>query len=503
MRTMSPFLILCLTCLTMSAAASPAVVGGDSCRRLRADNSENNRRQESPPTITTATEVFVPRRPRSEADRDHLEALSLWAAGRSHEHDEQYAEALHCYQRAHRFDPRSPEIVQAIVPLADRLNRDDVAARYALIDVELKGVDPLLLRRLGVYLTGEGAYSGAATLYEKAVAVRKHAGQSAADVFLRMELGRLYLLSEQYKRAADCFAFVTEALDHPDRFGLDDRLRKGLLDDPAQTYQLLGETFLAADRPADARTAFEKAGQYAPAKAMRQYNLARVYAKTGKPAEALKALDAGFAERLSGQGMDPYQTLADVLDKLGKQDELIGRLEKLHAAEPDNLPLGYFLAARLRDAGKDEQAGKLYRKLLDAKPMPTGYRGLADILRRSKRYEALLDLLGESVEKIGVLDSFGGVIHHLTAKPEAVREVLQAAERRAGKSSEKIGYDAGMAAALLALEAKQYEPAGRFFRLALERQAEGRGRGVPGLGRGSTVGKSPGRGRQGLPAGHQ
>ncbi|MCD4728003.1 MAG: tetratricopeptide repeat protein, partial [Pirellulales bacterium] len=467
------FPLLCL-CLTISAAASPAP---------------------APLVFDDAPELLAPRRPRTEADRDHIEALALWATGRTHQQNKEYAKALRCYQRALRFDPRSPEIVQAIIPVADRLNRHAIAARYALIDVELKDADPMLLRRLAVFLAGKGDWTSAAALYEKAVAVRKNAKQSAADVFLRMEMGRLYLLMEKYEQAAECFAHVVNAVEHPDEFALDAQLSKALLDDPGRTYQLMGECFLAADRPEDARAAFRKAEEHSINSATRQCNLARVNAQTDKPAEALEAMEACFAEKgdrsdlpqsgpkagtmlawsshksdlsPSGQGTAPYETLADVLEKLGKKDELIGRLEKLHAAEPNNLPLGYFLAARLRDAGQTDRAESLYRKLLDGKPMLIGYRELADILRRAKRFDALLSVLGESVEKIGVLNTLGGEEQTISSDGESLRGLVDAARKSIGKTPDKPAFCKALAVAVLALEAKRFETAGEFFGLALE-----------------------------------
>ena len=179
--------------------------------------------------------------------------------------------------------------------------------------VELEDADPLLLRRLGAYLTEEGDWARALTLYEKALAARGKGKETAADVLLRMEMGRLYYLTEKYKPAAECFARVLYAIDHPDEFALDQQLTKVLLSEPGTTYQFMGECFLSADRPQEALAVFEKADQAAPNKALRQFNLARVYAKTGKPAEALAALEACFAEHLADEGMAPYETLADVL----------------------------------------------------------------------------------------------------------------------------------------------------------------------------------------------
>ena len=198
------------------------------------------------------------------------------------------------------------------------------------------------------------------------------------------------------------------ALDHPDEFGLDEHAEENAAARRAgPDYQLMGECFLAAGRPEDAQAAFEKAETVAPDKALRQFNLARVAAKTGKPAEALAALEAAFAEHLAGQGMAPYETLADVLDKLGKKDELIGRLEKLRAAEPDNRAAGLLSGRQYRAAGKLDKAEPLYLELLKTKPTLTGYRELADIYRQAKRFDALLAVMGEAVEKTGVLETLG------------------------------------------------------------------------------------------------
>ena len=224
-----------------------------------------------------------------------------------HERREEYADALKCYQRALRCDPKSATIARAIIPVAVRLKRYSEAVRYVLKAVELEDADPLLLRRLGTYLTEEGDWARALTLYEKALAARGKGKETAADVLLRMEMGRLYYLTEKYKPAAECFARVLYAINHPDEFALDQQLTKVLLSEPGTTYQLMGECFLSADRPQEALAVFEKADQAAPNKALRQFNLARVYAKTGKPAEALAALEACFAEHLADEGMVPVR----------------------------------------------------------------------------------------------------------------------------------------------------------------------------------------------------
>ena len=44
--------------------------------------------------------------------------------------------------------------------------------------------------------------------------------------------------------------------------------------------------------------------------------------------------------RLPNEGTDPYELLAEVLKKLGREKELTERLEKLHAGRPGQRGLG-------------------------------------------------------------------------------------------------------------------------------------------------------------------
>ncbi|KKL14613.1 hypothetical protein LCGC14_2513910, partial [marine sediment metagenome] len=149
---------------------------------------------------------LVPSQPRTEAEEDHLESLALFAAAHTHELRQDYAKALRLYQRAFRSDPQSITVARAIIPLAYRLRRHGEAVRYALKAVELENADPLLLRRLGVYLTEEGKWLQAVALYQRALDAAGGEKDSPADIILRMEMGRLYHLIEEYGKAADCFA---------------------------------------------------------------------------------------------------------------------------------------------------------------------------------------------------------------------------------------------------------------------------------------------------------
>ncbi|MEN6406363.1 MAG: tetratricopeptide repeat protein, partial [Thermoguttaceae bacterium] len=249
---------------------------------------------------------------------------------------------------------------------------------------------------------------------------------------------------------------------------VDPSLAKVLMGRPGSTYQLMGECFLEANRPKEAKTVFEKAEKVTPDKALHQFNLARVYAKLDKPAEALASLEASFAEKLTDQGESPYETLADVLKQLGQSEQLVSRLEKLRAANPKDAALGYYLASRYQKAGQFDRAERLCLELVRAKPSLAGYRRLMEIDRQAKRYDALLAVLGEALDKNSALEILGAESQLLSNDAESMREIVQVARQRLKSSPDEFGYGKRLAVALLSLEAKQYETAAEFFDLAMK-----------------------------------
>ncbi len=411
--------------------------------------------------------LLQPEHPRTEAERDRVEAISLFAAGRMLQRQQKNAEALRLYQRALRCDPDAATVARAIVPLAFRLQRHAVAVRYTLKAAVLDQPDPLLLRRLGGYLTAHGDWVRAVELYEKALAARVGADETDDDILLQMEMGRLYYLVESYDKAAECFKHVLYALDHKDEFALDDELKKVLLGEPSLAYNLFGECFLKSGRLDEAATAFRKSHEIAPNNARLELNLARIDVKRDKPAEALKHLQACFKQKVTDEGISPYKLLAEVLEKLGRSEELIDWLEKLHDDNPDDIPLEYFLAEQYLKAKQYDKAERLYIVLVEKTPAPTGYRNLAKIYRRTDCYAKLLDTLGKSVEKTGVLETLGAEAQTISSNAKLIKALIETARERHKAEPEKIDFGTSLAVALLAVESEQFDAADEFFRLAL------------------------------------
>ena len=418
-------------------------------------------------------EPIVSSRPRSGRDEDRIRALALFAAARVAEQKQDYPRALRNYERAYRFDPQAVSALREIMPLAFNLDRQAEAVRYALIMAEHEPTDAVLLRRLAIHLTEEGDADRALKLYEKALALHRQAKEkpSASLVLLSMEMGRLYFVAKQYDQAANHFREVCKALDDPKEYGLDPMMQKALLNKGELTYQLFAEGFLEAGRADDAVAAFEKANLIKADEAQHAFNLARVEGSRKQPAQALAKLEKYFEKHSAGQGTGPYELLAQLLDQLGQRDQLLDRLEKLRAADPDNMPLAYFLAQQYRQAGQLDKAEPIYVVLLEhnkTRPPVEAFQGLVEIYRQKKDAPKLLAVLGEAVGRAGTLDPLGDSGKALAGDAEMVRVVVAAAREQLAADPDKVSYGARLAAGLLALELKDFAAADVLFESTLK-----------------------------------
>jgi tetratricopeptide (TPR) repeat protein len=425
-------------------------------------------------------EPLTPLKPRTDDDKDHIQALALFAAARVAEQKQNYVEALKNYQRAFRFDPNATASLREIVPLAFNLEREEEGVRYALLMAERDPTDANLLRRLAMYLTENGQSERALRLYEKALQLHEKAGKPSADsVLMWMEIGRLYFLAKNYERSADNFAKVIAALEKPGDYGLSDEVQKALVNKGELTYQLFGESFLEAKRPDAAEAAFAKAATFKKDEALSLYNAARLDALRKEPAQALAKLETYLTQKSTSQGTDPYELFEEVLTDLGQEDRLLERLEVFRAANPENIPLNYFIAERYRKEGQLGKARPIFEEIIAARserPPIEAVRGLVDIYRRQQESEKLLALLGDSVGRTASLSPLGETGDELSEDHPAAQAVVDEALKllpgdEPVTDPKPLDYGPLMAAALLALELEKYDDAEKLFEAALE--AEG------------------------------
>jgi len=415
-------------------------------------------------------EPLVPRTPRTEADEDHLHALAHFSAGRAFHQRKQYAKAIRHYQRAWRYDPSARDVVWPIVALAERLKWNGVRDRYLLKAAKLDpdSLDPADLLELVELVSNEDEVRPLTQLFEKVLADRKDKDKTPLDIALRWRLAEIYVAGEDYGKAADAAKGVLDALEHPERFGLRRAKLKDLFGLPHPPYWLFGEYYLLADRLAEAEATFGKAHQKKPNAGLLHFQLARIELKRKKPKVALGHLETCFREHFTDEGLNPYELLSRVLAELGRPDELLPRVEKLLAENPDNVPLACFAAEQYLQAGQLDKAAALYGALRQKRPTARVHAGLIQIYRKKGQLEELLRVLGHAVGERASLENLGGQIEAITSDAMLLDKLLATARKRLAEKPASLGAHSPLATALLAMEAKRLDAAEPLFEWALQ-----------------------------------
>src|SRR6185437_11677062 len=147
-------------------------------------------------------------------------------------------------------------------------------------------------------------------------------------VVLSFDIGQLAFACGRFDESADAFAEVMEALEHPEQYGLDERLKKLIAgkagaENVAETYLRFSEACLNAKRYDQAIKALEEAQRLVHDAPAHGYRLARVEAVRGEPARALELLDDYFQAKQAGQLAGPYQLLEKLLADTGRADDLL------------------------------------------------------------------------------------------------------------------------------------------------------------------------------------
>lgn len=415
--------------------------------------------------LEDAPEPLAPKVAATVADQAKIEALSLFAAGRMREQNEEYADALRLYQRALQHDPTALPVLERLIDVAEQLGRTGEIARY-LKALKIVPNDSARLERLAVMLSERRDFENALWLYEKLLELEGASPKTAPYVQLMAEMGRLYYLNDETDKSAECFFQVLKALEQPDEFGLDDRLRKRLEGEKGRNYELFANVLLAAGRTADARRAYERANTLSPNAALHGYRLAEVLHREKKPRAALRQLQIYFDARETKAGLAAYELLEKLLTDRKRAGELLDRLESLHKDDPANVPLRYFLAEKSRQAGRFDRAEALYADLVKRSPTTVAYRGLVGVYRETGKVKPLVSLLGEVSERSGGLDAVRDEVRQIAADAKLLDQLIEAT-RRLAASDEGAPRGATLAMALLAIEGKRYEPAGELFELAV------------------------------------
>jgi len=411
-----------------------------------------------------------PRTPRTVSDKARVEALAWYGTGRLLEDRNDFAGAYSAYQKAEQLDPDSIKILHSLIPLAFSLNHTEDGLKYALRAVQLNPNDYQLLRRLGTHLRNTGDTEGALRLFEQAAKAPDLKKESALYVTLMRDLGVLYRATDRKAEAADCFEVVFDALQNHQKYKLDRRTRRELEVDPELDYELLGQSFLDAERPQLALKAFQLAAEGRRGKAGNlSYNLAQVYLQTSEAEKALAELQKYLDAQRQSKGRAAYELLGRILEKLGKQDEIISRLEELASKDPRNSTLQYYLADQYAAAGKLEEAEKLYQETLQADAELVGYLGLASVYRQQKKAPELLQALAKGMVRGKGLEAIEPALEKIAQDPELLTALFEAGRKQAQSDPPTLDFESSYLLAKLAVEGKQDKAAEEFYRIALTR----------------------------------
>lgn len=321
--------------------------------------------------------------------------------------------------------------------------------------------------------------------FDKAIAEwRKLVKESPNDATLFNTIGDLCLKKnskeeavDAYKRAADLLAedgFTSKAIAlykkvlniDPDKVEVhlalgDMNADKGLTGNALESYKIVADHYKKKNDMPEALGIYQKMADLSPANVAFRMKLADMYLKEGMRKEGVKAyLDAAdqhvakdafqdarqmFEKVLAVEpnNIDVYHKAGIVYFKEGKFVEACKALKPAFENDPENQELiGLYLEA-LTKAGRPEDAGEVYKKLLALDPSRIDlreklyqiYLAKKDYDRALKQAVALAEHKAETVDFVGaagILKGFIAVTHDPVAGASALAELFS----RLGRASE-------------------------------------------------------------------
>lgn len=472
---------LVLACLTPVFAVAADELAGRA-RQVAAENPTDQkpaaapgaeRGLKDPLDFDDTVLPLEPVKPRTAAVQMRIESAAWFAAGRILESRNDFHSAFNAYKRAVETDPQALAVYQALIPLAFSLNLTDEAVKFAQRAVELDPSDYQLLRKLGEHQITQGDLPGATKLLEQAAKSPDLKKNPTAYVTTMRALALLYKAANRHEEAADCYEVVFDALSNHDKYQLDFKTRAQLLADPSATFERMGQAFLDAKRSQLAVQAFQKAAETKRGNAGNlSFNLAQVYLQSGETQKALDELQKYFDAQRQSKGRAAYELLEEILDKLGKREELIPRLETLAEKDTLNSTLQFFLADQYLAAKRLDEAEELYKKTLAAASELQGYVGLAAVYRQQNRPAELIDTLGKAFAESGDLDALSSEIKAISGDAKLTQSLLETGAKQLQEQPPKLEFAAGFVLAHLATEVKQTAVAQDLFRYLLTLRKE-------------------------------
>ena len=212
----------------------------------------------------------------------------------------------------------------------------------------------------------------------------------------------------------------------------------------AEIHERAGRNYLEARDYSKATQAYRRAQERFPSGAGRlHFNLAQVYQRQGKLNDALAALDSYLA--LLPQGIDAHEMKITLLEKMGKDGEILPWLEKASKQDPFNVGLKLLLARQCVSLNQAAQAERIYRDMADTAPTEEIYSGLFSLYEKQpdRGPDYVLALVSTTMESALRKDNplannpapaqARAMMSTLRASAELSRPLVKAAAQVAGK----------------------------------------------------------------------
>ncbi len=417
-------------------------------------------------------EPLLPLQPikkRSKESQKQIDATAWYMTGQLLQGRNDFRGALAAYKKSIQIDPNMVAAYQAVVPLAFSLNLTPEGIKYAEIAVKLDPHDYRLLRQLGIFMLSKRNIPEAIKYLSQAVKSKNLDKHSVVHILLQRDLAVIYKTIGKKKEAADAYTVIFDALKDPAKYHLDIRARSIMDADTRTSFQTVGEAFLADKRYVLATAAFEEAAKAPRGKpALLSYNLAQVYHATGKHIKGLGELQKYFNAKLATKGKGAYQLLADILKSLGKEKELLAKVESLSKTDSQNVPLQFYLAKLYIDQNRLDDAEKIYLKVLPRSKNADGYLGLVKIYRQQKNAEKLLLALENVTLNTTDTTERDKELVLISKQKELVEKLIALGEKWSAGDEPQLKFAQAYLLAKITAEAEITEPTVKFYRYALK-----------------------------------
>lgn len=422
--------------------------------------------------------VLVPLKPETRAESDRREARKLFARALLKQQEDRLLDALGDFEKARQLDPQSAKITRTLVPLYLALGRHEdalTACRKTLendpADLETWFLYARQLKQLG-------------RTQEALAALDKGVGSTAAedrlDILVQMhfERGILREQAHDWAKAEAAFNEVIKilvgkkaALLEAGPFEADE-----LKMETAKTWERIGQVCIQGKQYARAVTAILKAQECDPARAARlNLSLAEVTLAEGKPAGALVFLEKHLLAQPSGAG--GYEMLIKLLHQLGRDREIVAKLERFAQADSHNTSLQLVLAREYTASRRWLDAGRIYRAQAEENPSPETYKGWFDLFKQQRTMSQALDLLDQTMAKASNRAKGGpsdraaaarerAMVAVLRENPNLARDFWQQAVQELGRR--KRFADTSRLMGILAARGHQLDAAEKLFRVCLD-----------------------------------